>query len=249
MAYIRKLPSGLWQATVRMPNGKRISETDRLKSVVKEWATRQEAAFKSGDHRDPRDGKIKIGDWRERVSMNRAIEPTTRAKLDSIWRTHCEEQWESWPMSSVTRMEAQAWINRLRTTRRARHQGRAVKKSNADEVPLLGAATIHECANTMSKLYALAMMETPPLVITNPFTGLDLPTIERHQVQFYEHAAADRLFAAVERKSGKQWRTADELGMHVGLRPGEIFGLHGSRIDWTRRLLYVHPGHDQVRAP
>lgn len=43
MAYVRKLPSGKWQATVRMPNGTRITETDQLKRVVVEWAKDLEA--------------------------------------------------------------------------------------------------------------------------------------------------------------------------------------------------------------
>ena len=43
MAYIRRLPSGRWQATVRTRNGKRHTFTDPLKGVVKKWAAEQEA--------------------------------------------------------------------------------------------------------------------------------------------------------------------------------------------------------------
>ena len=53
MAYYRKLPSGLWQATVRGRDGKRHTKTDKLKSVVKQWATEQEAAIARGEFRDP----------------------------------------------------------------------------------------------------------------------------------------------------------------------------------------------------
>jgi hypothetical protein len=35
MAYIRRLPSGKWQATVRGPDGRRHTATDPLKGVVK----------------------------------------------------------------------------------------------------------------------------------------------------------------------------------------------------------------------
>jgi len=35
VAYLRKLPSGKWQATVRGPDGTRHTETDPLKSAVK----------------------------------------------------------------------------------------------------------------------------------------------------------------------------------------------------------------------
>lgn len=34
-------------------------------------------------------------------------------------------------------------------------------------------------------------------------------------------------------------RTLIELGMDVGLRPGELYGLHGHRIDWLRGRVAV----------
>ena len=43
MAYIRKLPSGKWQATVRGPDGKKHTHTDRLRGNVSTWAHIQEA--------------------------------------------------------------------------------------------------------------------------------------------------------------------------------------------------------------
>ena len=52
------------------------------------------------------------------------IENVTKAKNASLWRTHCEPEWAGWQMAAVTRMEAQAWVDRLRATRRARHKGR-----------------------------------------------------------------------------------------------------------------------------
>ena len=234
MAYIRQLPSKKWQATVRLANGKRSTKTDKLKSVVSKWATDMEAKVNAGDHRDPRAGQIKLGEWRERVSASRGLEAPTRAKLDSIWRTHCDEEWKAWPMVAVTRLEAQEWINQLRQTRRARHKGKTV--TAAKGVPLLSPSTIHECANTMSKLYALAMREHPPLVISNPFAGLDLPTIEPRPVEFYEHHEAEALYAAI---ADVKWRTLVQLGMHAGLRPGELYGLHANRVDWPRKLVHV----------
>ena len=68
MPYYRKLPSGLWQATVRGRDGKRHTKTDKLKSVVKQWAAEQEAAIARGEFRDPRLGDIKVGDWYRRVA-------------------------------------------------------------------------------------------------------------------------------------------------------------------------------------
>jgi hypothetical protein len=89
-------------------DGKRHTATDRLKSVVKQWAAVQEAAIRRGDFRDPRLGDIKVGDWRRRVAAARSTDPATKAKHASLWATHCEPQWADWQMSAITRMEAQS---------------------------------------------------------------------------------------------------------------------------------------------
>ena len=86
----------------------------------------------------------------------------------------------------------------------------------------------------MSSLYRLAMREQPPLVIVNPFADLELPRIEPRPVQFYERDEAAALYEAAG-----EWRTLVELGMDVGLRPGELYGLHGHRVDWLRGKLAV----------
>src|SRR5260370_28609722 len=94
-----------------------------------------------GEFRDPRLGEIKVGEWHARVTRARGIEEITKVKNASLWRTHCEPEWAAWPMAAVARLEAQAWVDRLKTTQRARHQGRPVTGDD-DDVPLLRAATI-----------------------------------------------------------------------------------------------------------
>lgn len=175
--------------------------------------------------------------WWERVSAARVVDGPTRKKHASLWRTHCEAKWATWPMNAITRLEAQEWVNELLDTRRSRHRGRDVAADD-DEVPTLSASTIRSTVHLMSKLYRLAMKETPPLVTVNPFAELDLPTIAAHSVDFYEHDEAEALYVALERIDPK-WRTLVELGMDVGLRPGEIIGLHGHRVDWLRNQIHV----------
>ena len=208
MPYIRRLPSGLWQATVRDKSGERHSTTDPLKGVVKKWAAEQEAAIARGPYRDPRLGEIKVGAWHARVSAVRGIEEITKTKNMSLWRTHCEPQWANWPMAAVARLEAQEWVNRLAATRRARHRGKPVDGDDED-VPLLSPATIADIVHVMSSLYRLAMREHPPLVMVNPFADLELPVIEPRPVEFYEREEAAALYASAEAAPGPQWRTLD----------------------------------------
>jgi integrase len=240
MSYIRRLPSGKWQATVRMPNGKRTTKSNKLKRVVEKWANQLEAKFDLGDLRDPKAGKILVKTWYGRWSAARVIEAPTRAKNLSLWRTHCEPRWGDWPMDAVQRVDAQAWVGELRETRRARHRGRSADAfDDPDEIPYISAATIHDVVHIMTGLYKAAMKEHPPLVLTNPFFDLELPQRNATTVEFYEREEAAALYAAIERLHGSGWRTLAELGMDVGLRPGEIYGLHGHRVDWMRGQLTV----------
>jgi integrase len=219
------------------PGRKRHTKTDKLKSVVKHWATEQEAAIARGEFRDPRLGDIKAGEWYRRVAAARATDPATKAKHASLWATHCEPQWARWPMSAITRMEAQEWVNGLQLTRRARHKGRAVTDDDED-VPAIGAETICAAVHVMSQLYDLAMKETPPIVLANPFSSLELPVIRPHEIDFLERGEAEALYAAAG-EIGSRWRTLIELGTEVGLRPGELYGLHGHRVDWLRGRIQV----------
>jgi integrase len=240
MPYIRRLDSGLWQATVRMPNGKRTTKSNRLRSVVEKWAKQTEAKFDQGDVRDPKSGKIKVSDWYDRWVAARVVEGPTKAKNASLWRTHCQNRWGDWPMQAVQRVDAQAWVGDLIDTRRARHKGKAVTAfDDPDDIPFLSAATIHDVVHLMTSLYKGAMKQAPPIVLTNPFTDLELPKRAATAIEFYERGEAAALYEALERHHGPSWRTLAELGMNVGLRPGEIYGLHGHRVDWIRGHLSV----------
>jgi integrase len=233
VSYIRRLPSGKWQATVRGPDGRKHTKTDRLKSVVKTWATGQESRS-PGEWRDPRAGDILVADWHQRYAATRAGK-VSAPKAASLWATHCEPQWGTWKMSAVTRMEAQSWVGELRETQVARHHGRPVDDADA---PLLSAETIAAVVHVMSGLYRAATKETPPVVLSNPFAELDLPVIEPHAIYFYEPDEALALYAAAGEIDGK-WRTLIELGTQVGLRFEELAGLHGHRVDWLRGRIEV----------
>jgi integrase len=236
VSYLRKLPSGKWQATVRGPDGKKHTFTDPLKTTARKWAAEQEALLARGDFRDPHLGQIRAGDWYRRVSRARGVEAATRAKHATLWRTHCEPEWTAWPMAAVTRLEAQSWVDRLKSTRLARYHGRPV--APGEDAPALSAATITAAVHLMSGLYRLAMREHPPLVTVNPFADLELPTIEPQALDFYEHDEADALYKAAGAIAPK-WRTFTELGTQVGLRLGELSGLHGHRVDWLRSRITV----------
>lgn len=237
MPYTRRLPSGLWQATVRHPSGRRITKTDRLKKVVDDWARDEEARYARGDRRDPRAGHITIDEWYRRWMPSRGVEPGTKAKDESRWRTHCDEKWGTWPMDSVTRMEAQGWVRELEAKPRARWGGRP--SSTEDDWPFLMASTIHGIVGLMTNLYASAMRETPPIVLSNPFLNLDLPTIPPSRVVFFSHAEADAIIEHLRANFKPRWWVLVALGMWSGLRWQELAVLRGDRVSWLREEVEV----------
>jgi len=229
---IRRLPSGLYQATVYGPDGKRHTKTDRLKAPVNAWANEMNAKKARGEWLDPRSGKVRIGSWRERVAA--ATGPS--AKNDGLWRTHCAPKWATWEMAAVTRMEAQAWVRQLESTPLSRYRGRPA--AGQADVPVLSAETVHAIVNVMGQLYRLAMEETPPLVSVNPFARLRLPRIPPRPADFLERDEAEALYKAAG-EIDPRWRALIELGSKTGLRPGELYGLHGHRVDWLRGTVEV----------
>lgn len=235
MAYVRKLPSGKWQATVRHPSGKRITKTHALKKVVADWGKDEESRYARGDIRDPRAGQITVGEWYARWWPTRGTAATTQRRDESRWRIHCEPKWAGWPMQSITRLEAQAWVRDLERTPWHEH-----RLTHRGETRLLGASSVISCVSLMHQLFKTAMQEIPPIVLTNPFTNLELPVIPPSTIRFYEHDEADALLAAV---TDLRWRTLIELGMWVGLRWQELAALSGDRVDWIRREAHITHVH------
>lgn len=53
------------------------------------------------------------------------------------------------------------------------------------------------------------------------------------------HDGRSALLNSLDRLHGQRWRVLVELGLYVGLRPEEIFGLHTFRIDLARHQVHV----------
>ncbi|WP_157547753.1 hypothetical protein [Nonomuraea candida] len=51
---------------MHLPSGKRITHTNKLKSIVQKWAIQQEADIAKGRRIDPRSGRITVGAWYKR---------------------------------------------------------------------------------------------------------------------------------------------------------------------------------------
>lgn len=218
MPAYRKLPSGKWQATVRLPDGRRVTQTDPLKSVVREWATQVEVEARRGTWRDPRQTVETVGDWHKRWSAGRVVEDETARADESSWRLHLRPTFERRPLREVTRSEVAAWVK---------------ERVEAD----VGPSAIRRALNLLKALLEGAVDDE--LVPANVARKVEPPTRPEGPADWYtqdEVAAITAELRAVGRESDA---VMVEVMCWVGLRWGEAAALRGDDIDWLRQMLTV----------
>lgn len=215
MAGYRKLPSGKWQATVRLPDGRRRTRTDPLKRVVQQWATDAEAALRRGEWADPQDGRQTVAEWFATWSATRVIEQATTLRDASHWRTHVEPRWGRVRLMAVTTLEVEAWIADMK---------------RAGVGPTVAQQSVRLLRHMLSDA------ARHKIIGTDPTAGVKLPKIPRHVDRFLTLAEFDALAEQLEPRD----QALVTLMAFCGLRWEEAAGLHAHRVDLDRdRLLVV----------
>lgn len=72
-------------------------------------------------------------------------------------------------------------------------------------------------------------------------TDGQMPREPRGRVRWITREEADRLLAAVSRRAGHYLRDFILLGLHTGLRKGELLGLTWDRVDEINRVIHFGP--------
>ena len=121
MPYLRRLPSGKWQATIRGADGKKHTKTDPLKKVVKDWAAEEETKVAQGRWRDPRQAKQTFTDWAARWRDVRVVAEDTNRLDASTLRTHVLPQWGSWRLGDIGALDVKAWVARMQRDGHSAH--------------------------------------------------------------------------------------------------------------------------------
>jgi integrase len=217
--YIRKLPSGKFQATVRHPAGHKITKTDPLKRAVVAWAAEMEAGFRNGEVSSERGRNLTVQQWHDRWIKSRNVERTTAAK-DAVWlRTLILPKWGTWPLRSIGRTDVQTWVIEMQ---------RAGK----------GAPTVTGAYRLFSALMSDAALEG--IVPATPCREIDLPRVVKPAPRWLTRHEYDCLQLALgEMRRGEVWQAFVGLGTFSGLRPGEMAGLDVPAVDFDRQLVRV----------
>lgn len=214
MAYIRQLDSGLYQATVRLPGGRRVTRTDRLERVVKAWAREEEARIARGEWRDPKTMRRAFDDWLTTWLAARVVEDQTMRGDLNVIKNHITPHWSGWRLAAITRMEVQAWVRRL-------------SQNGA------GAAVIRRAYNLMSSVMLAAVDEG--ILAETPCRRIDLPATPPKLPEWYTREQV----TAIEAHLPERHAVAVELMVWTGLRWGEMAGLLVGDVDWLRQRVKV----------
>jgi integrase len=224
MPSFRRLPSGLWQGTVRLPSGRRITETDKLKSVVQAWAVKQEAAVNAGRKVNPRAGRMLVTAWHERWWDARVVDDTTREGDRGVIRNHVLPYWEDWRMGDVGRIDVQKWVRQM-------------------ERGGVGNAMIRRAYNLFTSMMNDAALEEGGPIEVSPCQQIALPRVDPKPPAWFTRDQVTAIVA--ELPAGHAAMT--ELMVYTGLRWGEAAGVVGAArddevgnpIDWLRGRILV----------
>ena len=231
MAYLRKLPSGKWQATVRHPAGHKLTKTDPLKGAAKAWADQLEAQFRRGVTETETGRRTTVGEWEERWTKARNVEANTSAKNASHMRTHVLPEWGTWPLAAIGRLDVQTWVI-------------GMTKAGCGPDTVVGAYRL------LSGMLSDAVLEG--LLSVSPCREIDLPKVPRPAARWFTRGEYDRLQVALGERTLQRgrtvvpdplavsWQAYVALGCFSGLRcPGELAGLDVRHLDLERRLVHV----------
>lgn len=222
MAWIRQLPSGLWAATVRLPNGRRVVETHELKRHIENWAKALEASFTGGEWIDPRLGRVKVCEVWERWTSRRPQSNASRKRDHSHYRVHVEPRWGEWPIGAILKPDVGTWVTEM----------------TEDGV---GAATIQGALGVLRAILESAV--DAKLIKFNVTATVRATKRAAHLDRVLDDDEADALLAnAEERFPGRPYaRLFLEVLLYCGLRYEEAAALDRDHIDMRARLIHVGP--------
>lgn len=210
----RKQPNGKWQGIAVHPDGRRRSKVFALKKHAEGWARDLETSWAAGGGQAAFADKVTVGEWITEWRSARRVDPVTADKEASHIRNHILPKWERWPMHTVRRMDVSAWVKEM-------------------EDAGVGPHTIVGVVSLFGTICKVAVEEDR--ITRNPAARIKLAPPPPKTPFFWTRMQA----AVIMTELPAPWRTACDLCFHVGLRPGEMLGLHVRNVDWERGLIHV----------
>lgn len=217
MGWVDQAPSGRWKARWRDPSGAQRSKTFRTKKEATTFLAQVEVSKASGVYVSPHAGRTLFGTHAEQWMKSWTSERTTRARDESIMRTHVLPKWEKWPLGRIDHLSVQTWVSEL-----------ARKRSRA---------TVAECKRMLSGVMRSAVANK--LIGADPTAGVRIP---KRRVRDTDERVLSReevrqqLLPAVR---PQRYRVFVATAAFAGLRWGEVAGLCDDAVDLDAGVLRV----------
>lgn len=215
MAYIRKLPSGKWQAAVSLPGGKRTTYTHPLKKSVEVWARDTERARDRGERIiDRAAGRKTLREFMPRWQAAQRIDQHTLSSYLSIWRLYIEPHLGDVPVAAITPLDVDEWQAQLER----QLQG---KKARTRQVA-------HKVLSSMMRAAVAGHLR-----VDNPCAAVKPPRHVAEPGRALTVEEANRLLAALPKAEFV------EVMLRCGLRWSEAAALKGDAVDWLKGTIHV----------
>lgn len=215
MAYIGRLPSGKWQAQVRLPNGRRVTKTATLRKTVVEWAKDAELDVARGKWDDPKSARVTYAKWRELFMAIRTVEPETLRGDKAIMTTHIAPYFDKIELTEIRPSTVKAWL---------------AKMARDDVGP---AAQVRAYNLFRTSLKAAVADEILP---ANPADKVAAPKPSKSRVEWFTPKQVESITDCLAPRDAAM----TTLMAWVGLRWGECAGLRVGDVDWLRRIVSVY---------
>lgn len=196
------------------PGGPQRAKHFPRKLDAQRFLTRVEATLVDGSYRDPAVGQVPLREYAEAWRRSQVHRQSTADRLEVELRLRIYPAFGGRPMVSIRPGEVQAWVRKL-----------------ADGG--LAPATVELTVRTLASLYRSALRDR--VVVSSPCDGVRLPEVRRQRVAPPTLAVV----RAIEEAFPERLRAAVVLGVGVGLRQGEAFGLTVDRVDFLRGVVEV----------
>lgn len=222
MAYVRKLPSGKWQARYRDAAGlERSAGTFAHKREAERKAEVAEDKARGTFWRSDAGRQQRWGTWADEVWLPSRTVADATARGDRLrMKNHLRPRWEHVPVASISRTDVKTWAAQL-------------AKSG------LGPSSVRKCVALLSASLAAAV--DAELIASNPAHQLNLPTAPTDLERFLTRGEFDVL--AYHMPTERDLLIVEMLA-YTGLRWGELAGLHRARVDVGRQMLRVVEAYD-----
>lgn len=214
MAWVRKLPSGRWQACWRDPGGQVRTRAFRRRDVAVKYGRDRESDRDRGTYHDPALGRQTLEAFWHRYFEAADLAPSTRTLQAGHFRNHIGPALGHRPLGAITGLEVDSVVRSL----------------VAGDV---GRPTIGAVMRLLNRLLNAAVLEGR--IVRNPAKGVRVPALEPKEMRFLSVEEVEQLVEATP----DRWRAFVLMLAWGGFRIGELAALRADRIDWLRRQTRV----------